>query len=102
MHLRNSCTRSTSRWSIFHSTFGRGENGGIFLLTLKFQETSVTRSLINGKLFIGWTVIGSLTGRESRRVLHVRRGRPLTSAEQEPHFPALQFQRTARSGAWWP
>jgi len=33
------------------------------------------------------------------RVLHVNRGRPLTSAEHEPHLPALQFQRTARSGA---
>src|SRR6185369_8015880 len=99
MHLRNSCTRSTSRWSIFHSTFGRGENGGIFLLTLKFHDTSVTRSLITGKLFIGGTVMGSLTGSESRRVLHVRRGPPLPSAEQEPHSPALQFQRTARSSA---
>src|SRR5881628_970197 len=31
--------------------------------------------------------------------MHMRRGLPLISAEQEPHFPALQFQRTARSGA---
>src|SRR4029077_16757601 len=29
----------------------------------------------------------------------MRRGKPCTSAEQEPHFAALQFQRTARSGA---
>ena len=33
-------------------------------------------------------------------------GEPLTSAEQEPHLPALQFQRTAKSLAcsawiWW-
>ena len=28
------------------------------------------------------------------------RGVPLISAEHEPHLPALQFQRTARSGAW--
>ncbi|CAM5408547.1 hypothetical protein STENM223S_09196 [Streptomyces tendae] len=34
------------------------------------------------------------------RVMHSSRGRPLTSAEHEPHLPALQFQRTARSGAW--
>jgi hypothetical protein len=32
-------------------------------------------------------------------LLHIRRGKPLISAEQEPHLAALQFQRTARSGA---
>ena len=26
---------------------------------------------------------------------------PFTSAEQEPHLPALQFQRQARSLAWF-
>src|SRR2546428_6197968 len=31
--------------------------------------------------------------------MHITRGLPLISAEHEPHFPALQFQRTARSGA---
>ena len=36
------------------------------------------------------------------RVLQVSRGLPFTSAEHEPHFAALQFQRTARSGAMWP
>ena len=40
------------------------------------------------------------------RVMHISFGLPLISAEHEPHFPALQFQRTARSGAcvawiWW-
>src|SRR5229473_8301729 len=44
--------------------------------------------------------MGLSRGRASIRVLQVSRGRPLTSAEQEPHLPALQFQRTARSGAW--
>jgi hypothetical protein len=34
------------------------------------------------------------------RVMHISRGRPLISALQDPHLPALQFQRTARSGAW--
>ena len=33
------------------------------------------------------------------RVMHIRLGMPLISAEHEPHLPALQFQRTARSGA---
>ena len=33
------------------------------------------------------------------RLAHQPRS-PLTSALQEPHFAALQFQRTARSGAW--
>ncbi len=31
--------------------------------------------------------------------MHISFGMPLISAEQEPHLPALQFQRTARSGA---
>ena len=51
-----------------------------------------------GNVLIGRTVIGSCVGSVSMRVLHVSRGRPFTSAEHEPHFPALQFQRTARSG----
>jgi len=61
-------------------------------------ETSVTKSLITGKAFIGYTVMGLSSGSASIRVLQVSRGRPLTSAEHEPHLPALQFQRTARSG----
>ena len=32
--------------------------------------------------------------------MHISRGRPLISALHEPHLPALQFQRTARSPAW--
>ena len=52
-----------------------------------------------GNVFMGATVIGSFSGRVSMRVMHIRRGSPLISAEQEPHFPALQFQRQARSGA---
>src|ERR1700750_3388374 len=35
------------------------------------------------------------------RVMHARRGLPLISIEHEPHLPALQFQRSARSLAWW-
>ena len=31
--------------------------------------------------------------------MHISFGMPLTSAEQEPHLPALQFQRQARSVA---
>ena len=31
--------------------------------------------------------------------MHISRGLPFTSAPHEPHFAALQFQRTARSGA---
>src|SRR5678816_3144836 len=37
------------------------------------------------------------------RVMHARRGLPLISIEHEPHLPALQFQRSARSlacSAW--
>src|SRR5690349_15416931 len=37
------------------------------------------------------------------RVMHINLGRPLISAEHDPHLPALQFHRTARSlacSAW--
>ena len=55
---------------------------------------------------MGVMVTGSPAGSAFRRVMHNSRGFPFTSAEQEPHFPALQFQRTARSFAdsawiWW-
>ena len=33
------------------------------------------------------------------RVMHESRGLPLISMLHEPHLPALQFQRTARSFA---
>lgn len=46
------------------------------------------------------TVIVSSRVNTDMRVMHNSRGRPLISAEHEPHLPALQFQRTARSGAW--
>ena len=103
MHLRNSCTRSTSSCSIRQVPSGasgvRGLNFLIFFLTRKFHDTSVTRSLMSGKARIGSTVTGSLRSSELSRVMHIRRGLPLISAEHEPHLPALQFQRQARSGA---
>jgi hypothetical protein len=34
------------------------------------------------------------------RVMHMSLGIPLISALHEPHLPALQFQRTAKSEAW--
>src|SRR5215210_5539337 len=54
---------------------------------------------MSGNARIGSTVIVSPSSKSDRRVLHVRLGRPFTSALQEPHLAALQFQRTARSGA---
>ena len=60
----------------------------------------MTRSRITGNARIGVTVIVSVSEKSESRVMHIRRGRPLTSAEHEPHLPALQFQRTARSPAW--
>ena len=54
---------------------------------------------MSGKVFIGRTVIGSSAGKWSMRVLHISVGLPFTSALHEPHLAALQFQRTARSGA---
>ena len=46
------------------------------------------------------TVTVSSSVKTDIRVMHISRGRPLISAEQDPHLPALQFQRTARSPAW--
>src|ERR1035441_8049816 len=51
-----------------------------------------------GNVLIGATVTASPGGRVSIRVMHMRAGRPLISAEHEPHLPALQFHRQARSG----
>ena len=55
---------------------------------------------MTGKVRIGVTVMVSLGSKSESRVMHSSRGRPLISALQEPHLPALQFQRTARSPAW--
>src|SRR5437016_13638195 len=103
MHLRNSCTRSTSACAIRHvpsgASGGRGLNGLILFLARKFPETSAIRSFWSGKVFIGSTVTGCSSGRLLKRVIHIKRGNPLISAEQEPHLPALQFQRHARSFA---
>src|SRR5271156_3735780 len=103
MHLRNSWTRSTSCCCIRQVPSGasgaRGLNFLILVLTRKFQETSVTRSRMLGNARIGSIVTGLSIGISSRRVMHIRRGTPLISDEQEPHLPALQFQRQARSFA---
>src|SRR5581483_1463219 len=103
IHFRNSCTRSMSSCCIRHvpsgASGGRGLNGLIFFLTRKFQETSVIKSFITGKLFIGSTVTGFSNGSWLNRVIHINFGIPLISAEHDPHFPALQFHRQARSVA---
>src|SRR6266704_6093223 len=52
---------------------------------------------MTGKALIGCTVIVSSARNRFMRVMQARRGRPLISALHEPHLPALQFQRTARS-----
>ena len=54
---------------------------------------------MTGKARIGEIVIRSVVSSVLIRVMHMSRGLPFTSAEHEPHLPALQFQRTARSGA---
>jgi hypothetical protein len=71
----------------------------IFLFTRKFQETSVIKSFITGKVLIGSTVTGLSNGSSLKRVIHISFGIPLISAEHDPHFPALQFHRQARSVA---
>ena len=110
MHLRNSCTRSTSTCAMRHvpsgASGGRGLNRLMLFFAWKFHDTSVTRSLIGGNARIGSTVTGFDRSSWFSRVMHIRRGLPFTSAEHDPHFPALQFQRTARSFAcsawiWW-
>ena len=60
----------------------------------------MTRSLITGNVRSGVTVIVSSSVNVDIRVMHSSRGRPLISALHDPHLPALQFQRTARSPAW--
>ena len=79
---------------------GRGVNLVIRFFTSKFQDTSVTRSLMIGNVFTGCTVITASGSKTSMRVMHARRGLPLISQLHEPHLPALQFQRHARSLAW--
>ena len=60
----------------------------------------MTRSLITGKVRSGVIVSTSSSVNVDIRVMHASRGRPLISIEQEPHLPALQFHRIARSPAW--
>jgi hypothetical protein len=78
---------------------GRGLNGLILFFTSKFHETSVTKSLISGNAFIGSIVTGFPNGNSLSRVMHISFGIPFTSAEHDPHLPALQFHLQARSGA---
>src|SRR5436309_12586495 len=103
MHFRNSCTRSMSSCCMRHVPSGasgtRGLNGLIFFFSRKFHETSVTKSLMTGKAFIGSIVTGFSKGNSLIRVMHMSFGIPFTSAEHDPHFPALQFHLHARSGA---
>src|SRR4030095_16582355 len=103
MHFLNSCTRSMSSCAIFHVpsglSGGRGLNFLIFFFTSKFHDTSVTRSLIEGNAFMGCNLTGLSIGKSLSLVMHISFGLPLISAEQDPHFPALQFHLTARSFA---
>ena len=69
----------------------------IFFFTSKFHDTSVTRSRIGGKARMGSTVTGSSRSSSLKRVMHISFGIPFTSAEHDPHLPALQFHLTARS-----
>src|SRR4051812_34759172 len=101
MHLRNSCTRSISICAMRQvpsgASGGRGLKGLIFFFTRKFHETSVTKSLSSGNALMGSIVTGFSRGKSFNRVMHISFGMPLTSAEHEPHFPALQFHLQARS-----
>jgi hypothetical protein len=48
---------------------------------------------------MGSIVTGLSSGTVLSRVMHINLGIPFISAEHDPHLPALQFQRTARSPA---
>ncbi len=54
---------------------------------------------MTGKVRSGVTVTVSSSPKVDIRVMQPSRGLPLISMEQEPHLPALQFHRQARSGA---
>src|SRR5205823_7675683 len=103
MHFRNSWTRSMSSCCIRQvpsaASGGRGLNFLIFFFTSKFHETFVIKSLRIGNALIGSIVTGLSSGKSLSRDMHISLGMPFTSAEQEPHLPALQFQRQARSFA---
>src|SRR5581483_3287819 len=102
MHLWNSWTRSMSSCCMRYvpsASFGRGLKDGTRLAISKLKLTSVTRSRMIGNVFIGATLIGCDVSRLFMRVMHMSLGLPLISALHEPHLPALQFQRTARSVA---
>ena len=60
----------------------------------------MTRSRMTGNVRSGVTVTVSSSAKVLIRVMHISRGLPLISALHEPHLPALQFHRTARSPAW--
>src|SRR5258706_5742142 len=98
MHFRNSWTRSKSRCALRQVPSGAsGLRAVIFLmpfLTLKFHDTSVTRSLIGGNVRIGSTVTGSVRFKELRRVAHMRFRPPLIPAEHQPDLPRLAFHPT--------
>ena len=55
---------------------------------------------MTGNARIGVTVMVSEGSKSDSRVMQSRRGRPLISALHEPHLPALQFHRIARSPVW--
>ena len=54
---------------------------------------------MTGKVRIGVIVSVSSSVNVDIRVMQPSRGMPLISMEQEPHLPALQFHRIARSDA---
>ena len=107
MHFRNSCTRSTSRLRHAPGAVGRIGRPRLELLDALLHP-EVPRH-VGDEVLDGRERPHRLDGdrlvRSSvlSRVMHIRRGLPLISAEHEPHLPALQFQRTARSlacSAW--
>ena len=70
------------------------------LIYAMVTTAAVDRAIADSELSrIGSIVTGCDVSIVSIRVMHISLGTPLISAEHDPHFPALQFQRHARSGA---
>src|SRR5205823_1914982 len=82
-------------WRVGSSRFERLD----FLFHSKIPRDICGQIFMTGKAFIGSIVTGLSNGNSLSRVMHISFGMPLTSAEHDPHFPALQFHRHARSGA---
>ena len=100
MHLRNSCTRSTSCWIHLPLDAGaRLERRNLFIHFV--VPRNIGDQILDHRKGLHREHGDRLIERQANPCASCTSGAglPFTSAEHEPHFAALQFQRTARSGA---